>query len=128
MYEQMIFVFGSNLKGIHGSGSAKEAWLRWGAKLGRGVGLTGNAYAIPTKATPKAGDRLLLPSIAHHVTQFVAFAAERPTWQFQVVPIGCGAAGYTPAEIAPLFRGATDNVVLPAGWRGIIELTTEEAP
>lgn len=42
-----IFVFGSNLAGSHGGGAAKLA-MNWGAVLGKGVGLYGQTYAIPT--------------------------------------------------------------------------------
>ena len=44
-----VFVFGSNLSGIHGGGAAKLA-LKWGAEWGNPKGLQGNTYAIPTKA------------------------------------------------------------------------------
>lgn len=43
-----IFVFGSNLAGQHKGGAAKAAHLKFGAERGVGVGLTGQAYAIPT--------------------------------------------------------------------------------
>lgn len=44
-----IFVFGSNLAGVHGAGSARAALEKHGAEYGVGVGLCGNSYAIPTK-------------------------------------------------------------------------------
>ena len=47
-YEDMIFVFGSNLAGRHGKGAAKSA-LAYGAVYGQGSGLQGRSYAIPTK-------------------------------------------------------------------------------
>jgi ATP-grasp domain, R2K clade family 3 len=43
-----IFVFGSNLAGRHGAGSAKEARLKHGAIYGQGRFKQGNSYAIPT--------------------------------------------------------------------------------
>ena len=43
-----IFVFGSNLAGRHGAGSALHAAKRYGAQRGIGEGRTGDAYAIPT--------------------------------------------------------------------------------
>ena len=46
--ENEIFVFGSNLRGMHGSGAARVAMNRFGAVWGKGVGLQGRSYAIPT--------------------------------------------------------------------------------
>lgn len=43
-----IFVFGSNPEGRHGAGAAKQA-MKFGAKYGKGRGLSGNTYALPTK-------------------------------------------------------------------------------
>ena len=43
-----IFVFGSNLAGMHGGGAARVAMERFGAIWGQGVGLQGQSYAIPT--------------------------------------------------------------------------------
>ena len=44
-----VFVFGSNLAGRHGAGAALFAIRHRGAIYGRGEGLQGNSYAIPTK-------------------------------------------------------------------------------
>ena len=43
-----IFVFGSNLKGMHGGGAAYIAYRKFGAIMGQGVGLQGQSYGIPT--------------------------------------------------------------------------------
>ena len=43
-----IFVFGSNLEGIHGDGAAYIVYRMFGAIMGQGVGLQGQSYAIPT--------------------------------------------------------------------------------
>lgn len=45
----MIFVFGSNLSGIHGAGAAHFAMQKMGAIYGQGQGLQGQSYALPTK-------------------------------------------------------------------------------
>ena len=45
--EDEIFVFGSNLDGLHGGGAAAVA-RKWGAIWGQGLGLHGQTYAIPT--------------------------------------------------------------------------------
>jgi hypothetical protein len=114
-----IFVFGSNLAGRHGAGTAKTALDHYGAVYGRGEGMQGHAYAIPTKdGRDRANLRdpaqtLPLAVIAGHVRTFLQFAASRPGQRFFVTPIGCGLAGYKPHEIGPLFSGATPNVDLP---------------
>lgn len=110
-----IFVFGSNLGGVHGCGSAAEAVRSWGAVAGVGAGPTGQAYALPTK---DANFRPLpLSVIHHHVRTFFKYAADRPATRFIVVRIGCGRAGYMEDEIAPFFSDAPANCVLPEGWR-----------
>lgn len=120
-----IFVFGSNLAGRHGAGAAKFAVENHGAIYGRGAGLQGRSYGIPTK------DRnivtLPLAVIARHVRDFIVFAKEHPDWTFNVTRIGCGLAGYTDAQIAPMFSTAPSNCVLPDGWRWFQPQTNEEA-
>ena len=103
-----IFVFGSNLAGMHGGGAAYIALKKFGAKLGQGVGLQGQSYAIPTM---QGG----VETIAPYVDEFIAFAREHPELHFLVTRIGCGIAGFDADEIAPLFRAAKDmeNISLP---------------
>lgn len=111
-----IFVFGSNEAGRHGAGAALYARLRQGAIYGQGEGLQGNSYGIPTKdAQIKT---LPLHIIAVYVKHFKEFAVDNPDMTFQVTPIGCGLAGYTPADIAPLFLDAPSNCILPAEFGG----------
>lgn len=96
-----IFVFGSNLAGIHGAGSAKYAHERHGAAWGCGFGLSGNSFAIPTK--DQNLQTLPLDSIDYYFQSFVNFTLNPfildQGWRFDVVDIGCGLAGYTPEEI-----------------------------
>lgn len=106
-----IFVFGSNLAGRHGAGAAKFARSHHGAVYGQGVGLQGNSYAIPTKDFNIK--TLPLQSIKPYVQAFLEFAEQNPGLEFFVTPIGCGLAGYSPEQIAPLFRGAPANCILP---------------
>ena len=103
-----IFVFGSNLAGMHGGGAARVARLRFGAVLGNGVGIQGQSYAIPTM---QGGVETIRP----YVNDFVAYAQQHPDQQFLVTPIGCGIAGFDPEDIAPLFQGAkvVKNISLP---------------
>lgn len=114
-----IFTFGSNLAGRHGKGAALTAKLRHGAIQGQGEGFQGRSYAIPTKGAERTGTLSLLPltAIEWHVARFVDFAARRPDLRFFVTRIGCGLAGYYDDEIAPFFREAPENCILPAGWR-----------
>lgn len=112
---KLIFVFGSNIAGRHGAGSAKEAMRNWGAIYGQGVGRQGDAYAIPTK--DKALKPLSLHDIQIHVDNFIEYAKTCPDDNFHVVRVGCGLAGYSDDDIAPLFKDAPANCDLPDGWR-----------
>ena len=106
-----IFVFGSNLKGMHGGGAAYIAYRKFGAIMGQGVGLQGQSYGIPTM---QGGVETIRP----YVDEFIEFAKEHPELTFLVTRIGCGIAGFTDNEISPLFEKAheVDNIVLPKGW------------
>jgi hypothetical protein len=110
-----IFVFGSNLAGRHGAGAALFARERHGAVYGRGEGLQGYSYAIPTKNARL--QTFSLDSIAAHVATFLDVASTHSELTFNVTRIGCGLAGYNDAQIAPMFADAPANCVLPEGWR-----------
>ena len=103
-----IFVFGSNLAGAHGGGAARLAYNCFGAIWGQGVGLQGKSYAIPTM---QGGVETIKP----YVDEFIEFTTNHPEYKFLVTRIGCGIAGFTADEIAPLFMKAIDleNVILP---------------
>ena len=105
--ENEIFVFGSNIQGMHGGGAAWYAKEHFGAQWGVGEGLTGRSYALPTME----GEA----SLAHAVSNFIVCAREHKELTFLVTAVGCGIAGYTPKEVAPLFKDATslENVYLP---------------
>lgn len=108
-----IFVFGSNKEGLHHGGSARFA-LNFGAVIGIGEGLCGNTYAIPTMGT--------LDETSDSVARFIDTAISTPDLTYLVTAIGCGIAGYTPEEIAPMFHGAIDtqNIHLPASFWQIL--------
>ena len=103
-----IFVFGSNLAGSHGGGAARLAYNRFGAIWGQGVGLQGQSYGIPTM---QGGVETIEP----YVEQFIDFAFRHREYKFLVTRIGCGIAGFTSYEVAPLFLKVIDlpNVILP---------------
>lgn len=110
-----IFVFGSNLRGMHGAGAARDAMDYYGAAWGVGEGPQGQSYAIPTK------DEWLRPApldeIKMHVNDFLDYARDHGDEEFFVTKIGCGFAGYSEDQIAPMFAFAPSNCELPDGWR-----------
>lgn len=123
-----VFVFGSNLAGRHGKGAALTAVADYGAVWGQGVGLQGNAWAIPVKDGRGGADlkdprqTLPLEEIAGYVAAFLAQAEVLyPERTFMVTPIGCGLAGYTPEQIAPMFARAPKNVILPPEFLKVLE-------
>lgn len=103
-----IFVFGSNLAGSHGGGAALLAWKKWGAIWGQADGLQGQSYGIPTM---HGGPEAIQP----YVETFIDFAEKHQELTFLVTEVGCGIAGFTPQEIAPLFKNAINvsNIYLP---------------
>lgn len=117
----VVFVFGSNLAGIHGAGAALHAKQHWGARTGDGQGRTGSAYALPTK--DRQLQRLSLPEIAGRVKTFLEYARRNPAAVFLVTRVGCGLAGYREEQVAPFFKGAPPHVILPPGWRHKADVT-----
>ena len=109
-----IFVFGSNLAGRHGKGAALWARKHRGAIYGQGEGLQGTSYAIPTK--DQRLNPLSLNQIKKHVDKFVEFAKLHPELDFLLTRIGCGLAGYTDSQIAPMFSDTPPNCILPDEW------------
>ena len=109
--ENEIFVFGSNLEGMHGGGAARLAYDKFGAIWGQGVGLQGQSYGIPTM---HGG----VEDIKPYVDEFIEFTKSHPELTFLVTRIGCGIAGFRDEEIAPLFKECIeiDNVILPESF------------
>lgn len=120
--ENEIFVFGSNLAGQHAGGAARTAHDRFGAEWGVGVGRTGQSYAIPTM---HGG----VDAIKPYVDDFIEYAAAHPDNRFLVTRVGCGIAGFSDEEIAPLFRNALPlpNVCFPEEWISILTLPDEKS-
>jgi len=116
--ENEIFVFGSNQSGRHGKGAAKTA-MGWGAIYGQAEGLQGRTYGIPT-VNSSISRSLSVEEIKPYVDRFIEFAKQNKKYIFLVTEIGCGLAGKTVKEIAPLFKDAIDveNIYLPRRfWR-----------
>lgn len=116
LQENEVFVFGSNLAGMHGGGAARIARLRFGAVMGKGVGMQGRSYAIPTM---QGGTKTIRP----YVNDFIAYAKKHPELTFLVTPIGCGIAGFEPEDIAPLFEEASnvENIWLPKSFWEVLK-------
>lgn len=111
-----IFVFGSNASGFHAGGAAALAMSYFGAIWGQGEGLQGQSYAIPTMEG--------LESMKAAVERFTQFATQHPELRFIVTRIGCGIAGHTAREVAPLFSGCVslENVTLPSDFWDVLGL------
>tara|TARA_R110002126_G_C10057135_1_gene461071 strand:- start:55 stop:393 length:339 start_codon:yes stop_codon:yes gene_type:complete len=109
-----IFVFGSNLAGRHGRGAALYARQHHGAVYGVGEGLSGNSYGIPTKDFNIQSRSL--NEVTTSIYRFIDFAIEHPELTFEVTKVGCGLAGFTETQIAPLFKDAPTNCNLPEEW------------
>lgn len=103
-----ILVFGSNLEGNHAGGAARDAHEKFGAVWGKGVGIQGQSYAIPTM-----GD---IKQIEMYAKDFIEYAETHPDKTFYLTKIGCGIAGYSEDEIKPLFKYMPSNVARPEGW------------
>jgi hypothetical protein len=115
-----IFVFGSNLSGIHGAGAARAAMDFYGAEWGVGIGRTGESYAIPTKSEGITRTLSLL-EILPFVEDFVSYTQKNPDLKFWVTRVGCGLAGHYDGDIAPMFFGAI-NCSFPEEWKEYLEV------
>lgn len=112
-----IFVFGSNALGMHHAGAARVAYNEFGAEWGNGEGLQGQSYSIPT-IEGEHNTKLA-------IMRFTQYAREHPELKFLVTPVGCGIAGNTPEEIAPMFKDAAylENVYLPISfWKVLMKI------
>jgi hypothetical protein len=118
----MIFVFGSNEKGIHGGGAARVAREKYGAVLQQGFGPQGDSFGIPTcsKPTGEPGHEIPFEKVAFYVGCFIAYAKHYPNVEFQVTQIGCGLAGWTKEQIAPLFVNAPANCLFDTDWKFLL--------
>ena len=108
-----VFVFGSNAAGHHGGGAARVAWQSFGAEWGEGHGLHGRSYAIDTMSG--------MAAFADAAVTFVSFAGRHPELTFLLTPVGCGIAGYTVEEVAPMFASVPQNVVMPEAFAKVLE-------
>lgn len=122
--DDVIFVFGSNESGMHGAGAAKLAFEVYGATLSQGFGLSAQTFAIPTKDWKI--QTLPLEVVKHYIERFVEYVKNpfvKSKWKYYVTRIGCGLAGFTPEEIAPMFAPLRNHkqVYLPQDFIDIID-------
>lgn len=110
-----VFVFGSNLAGIHGAGAAKTAYKKHGARWDMGVGHYGCSYALPTK--DRQIKTLDMEIIKVFVEGFLMYAEFRPEWNFKVTRVGCGLAGIPDQFMANLFVNAPANCSFDEAWK-----------
>lgn len=109
-----IFVFGSNLAGIHAGGAARYAREHFGAVEGVGEGLTGQCYAFPTL---DKNFKQLNDERQHRAAwKFFNYARENPDKTFLLTKVGCGIAGQPEWYMKSLFKKSPENVVKPQGW------------
>jgi hypothetical protein len=116
-----IFVFGSNMSGRHGKGAAKTA-MKWGAKYGQARGIQGRTYGVPT-VNSSITNKLPVDKIGIFVDELLATARINPELTFLVTEIGCGLAGHSVKDIAPLFADALHipNVRLPRKFLRVLK-------
>jgi len=129
--QKLVFVFGSNLDGIHGAGAARYAF-RLGAPWGLGEGYHFDSktrrgtYALPTK-----GHRIRLMNLDQvqtHIQRFMKFAYDHKDLQFQVTQVGCGLGGFSKKQIAPLFKDAAyegSNCLFDESWKYLLPKTAK---
>lgn len=123
-----IFVFGSNPEGRHGVGSAKVAVERFGAVYGKGEGLQGNSYALPTKDLRIPGRRTISKAdIVKNIDRLYSVAREMPERKFMVAYRNgadeMSLNGYTGREMLLMFtyHSVPNNIWFSEEWRSIFK-------
>lgn len=121
-----VFVFGSNLNGVHAGGASLMALRNFGAEWGRAEGMQGQSYAIPTDIRGEAVDNVSA-YLKKHIDKFIDYAKNHQGKTFLVTRVGCGNAGFDEEFMAQFFKDALDmkNVRLP---REFVEILTKEEP
>lgn len=117
--ENQVFVFGSNLAGNHHKGAAKIAYDYFGAMMGSGRGWAGQSFAIPTQNEHLQA--MPIHQVEHYIHDFKIYTQNHPKFTYFVTAIGCGSTGFAVQDIAPLFKGISDNVILPIRFKPFLE-------
>lgn len=125
MPQGYYFVFGSNESGSHGKGAALYAKQKLGARQGFAEGITGKCYALPTVGTWKNGklQKMHFDTVQEYIKRFIEFTKKNPDKKFWITRVGCGLAGFSNAQIAPLFKCAVnqENLNFPIDWKEFLE-------
>ena len=119
-----VFVFGSNLHGIHSGGASLMAFRNFGAEWGQAEGPQGQSYAIPTDIRGEAVGTIS-DVLKKHIDKFIDYAKIHQEKIFLVTKIGCGTAGFYEDYMAQFFKEALEmkNVRLP---KEFVEILTVE--
>ena len=110
-----IFVYGSNLEGRNGLGTAKIAREKYEAVTGIGEGRSGRCYALPTVGELRAPrPSRTLDEIAESVENLYGYATEHPELEFLIAYTADNnnLCGYSSNEMAACFvaRRAFDEI------------------
>lgn len=118
-----VYVFATNTLGQHTGGDAQTAHKKYGAPWGKAKGRHGSSYGIATRQHVAGHGfvTLALGAIESQVLQFIGHATTCPNTEFFVNRIAAGEKGYPASDIAPMFRDAPANVILPPEWVQIIK-------
>lgn len=95
---------------INGRGLAGATGVGAGGGIARWAGLVANEYRIPWRNSRL--EPLTLDVIAGYISDFLAFARERPEQQFIVMPF----AGHLGTALAKMFVDVPPNCALPGAW------------
>lgn len=117
--DDQVFVFGSNLAGNHRKGAAKTALDKFGAMQGVGRGWSGQSFAIPTQNEHL--QPMPLHQVEHYINDFKIYTQNHPKQTYFVTAVGCGSTGFPVQDIAPMFKGISDNVILPIRFKAFLE-------
>ncbi len=117
--QDTVFVFGSNLAGKHDCGAALTAFEHFGAMTHFGRGWSGQSFAIATANEHQQA--MPIHQIAHYIDDFIIYTKNHPRQTYFVTAVGCGHVGYDAKDIAPLFQGISENVILPMRFKAYLE-------
>lgn len=106
--ENEVFVFGSNLAGNHAGGAAAFAHRKFGAKMGVGVGPTGQCYALPT--LDRNFGQLAFYTLRKYISKFLIYVEDNPDKKFLLTKVGIGIAGYAVFDMRSILWECINNV------------------
>ena len=119
MHKDDVYVFGTSLSGRHDFNSIARKAIRYGARSGRGVGISGMTYAIPVRGFNN--EILSYELVEQYIDRFVKFSRDYPQIKFFINRISGNRGEHTDKRIAPLFRYCGDNCILPDEWKPFFE-------